>query len=109
MNFYAKSVAQKVMSILYFCTFSWLYFVRTVHTKLYAKSRVSSSKNKRVSLNLVFSAFKLLLRSHLCLKASRWGHLLHCQISLVPGVSQISFTPQNVAIDKGINLRVVPT
>ena len=49
------------------------------------------------------------LRSRLCLKASRQGHLLHHQISPVPDIPQNLFTPQNVAIDQGINLRVVPT
>ena len=49
------------------------------------------------------------LRSRLCLKASRQGHLLHHQISPVPDVPQISFTPQNVAINQGIHLRVIPT
>ena len=97
------------MSTLYFCTFLHLYFVRTVHTKFYAKSGVSISKNERVMLNLVFSAVPLIHRSRLYLKASRQGHLLHRQISPVPNVSQILFTPQNVAIDQGINLRVVPT
>ena len=97
------------MSTLYFCTFLHLYFVRTVHTKFYAKSGVSISKNERVMLNLVISAVPLIHRSRLYLKASRQGHLLHRQISPVPDVSQISFTPQNVAIDQGINLRVVPT
>ena len=98
------------MSTLYFCTFLYLYFVRTFHTNFYAKSGVSSSKNERVMLNFVFSTVSLLLplRSGLCLKASRQGHLLHCQISPVPDVPQILFTPQNVAINQGINLRVVP-
>ena len=97
------------MSTLYFCTFLHLYFVRTVHTNFYAKSGVSSSKNELVMLNLVFSAVPLLLRSRFCLKASRQGHLLHRQISPVPDVPQILFTPQNVAIDQGINLSVVAT
>ena len=106
--------------------FLHLYFVRTVHTNYYAKSAVSSSKNECVMLYLVFSDIPLLLRPLLCLKAFRQGHhlvntsllllclpneghLLNFQISLVPEVPQISFTPQNVAIDQGINLRVVPT
>ena len=46
---------------------------------------------------------------HLCLKASRKGHLLNTQLSLVPGVPQILFTPQNIAIDQGTNSKVVPT
>ena len=91
---------------MYFLHF---YFVRTVHTNFYAKSAVSSSKNECIMLYLVFSAIPLLLRSLLCLKASRQGHLLNFQISLVPEVPQILFTPQNVAIDQAINLRVVPT
>ena len=95
------------MSALYFCTFLHLYFVRTVNTKFYAKYGVSISKNERVMLNLVISAVTLIHQSRLYLKASRQGHLLHRQISPVPDVSQISFTPQNVAIDQGINLRVV--
>ena len=57
-------------------------------------------------LNLVFSVAPLLLRSRLCLKASREGDLLHCQLSPVPHVPQILLTPQNVAINQGINLRV---
>ena len=43
-------------------------------------------------LNLIFSAVSLLLQSRLCLKASRQGHLLHCQISPVPDVPQIQVT-----------------
>ena len=67
------------MSTLYFCTFLHLYFVQIVHTNFCAKSGVSSSKNEHVMFNLVFSAVLLLLGS------------------------------QNVAIDQGIYLRVVPT
>ena len=43
------------MSTLYFCNFLHLYFVRTVHTNIYAKSGVSSSKNECIVLNLVFT------------------------------------------------------
>ena len=42
-------------------------------------------------------------------KASGYGHLLHHPISPFPDVPQILFTPQNVAIDQGINLKLVPT
>ena len=94
------------MSTLYFCNFLNLYFV---HTNFYGKTGVSSLKNECIMLNLVFSAVPLLLRSRLCLKAFRQGHLLYRQISPVPDVPQISLTPQNVAINQGINLRVVPT
>ena len=100
------------MSTLYFCTFVrflLLYFIRTFHTNFYVKSGVSSSKNGLVMPNLVFSAIPLLLQSRFCLKASRQVHRLHGQISPVPDVPQILFTPQNVAIDQGINLRVVLT
>ena len=97
------------MSTLYFCTFLHLYFCQTVHTNIYAKSGFSSSKYDRVMLNLVFSAVPLLLWSCLCLKASRQGHLLHRQISPVPDVPQILFTPQNVSLYQWINLKVAPT
>ena len=85
------------------CTF------RTVHTDFYAKSAVSSSRIEHVLLYLVISANPLPLRYYLCLKASRKGHLLNTQISLVPGVPQILFTPQTIAIDQGTNSKVVPT
>ena len=67
MNFHAKSEVcnsknDLVMSTLYFCTFLYSYFVRTVHTNFYAKSGVSSFKNERVMFNLVISAVLLLLR-----------------------------------------------
>ena len=97
-----------VLNVL-FEHFILFYFViwSDSHMNFHAKSGVSSSKNECVMLNLVFSAIPLLLRSRLCLKGSRQGHLLHCQISPVSDVPQISFTSHNVAIDWGINLRVV--
>ena len=88
-----------------FCFSKKSKFVQTVHTNFHAKSGVSNSKNERVIINLVFSAIPLIIRSLLCLKASRWGHLLHRQISSVPDVPQILFTPQNIAIEQGIYLR----
>ena len=89
MNFHAKSEvcsSKNVidMSTLYFCTFLHLYFVRTVNTKFYAKSGVSISKNERVMLNLVF------------------------QIVTFSIARYLPFTPQNIAIDQGINLKSSP-
>ena len=37
------------------------------------------------------------------------GNLLNTQISMVPDVPQILFTPQDIAIDQGTNSKVVPT
>ena len=95
MSFHAKSEVFSsknglVMSTLYFCTFLYLYFVRTVHTNFYAKFGVSSSKSEHVMLNLGFSAVLLLLR---------------------PPVSFVfeGFQIGSPSSSPDINLRVVPT
>ena len=99
------------MSTLYFCTFLHLYFVQTVHKNFYAKSGISSSLNERVMLNLVFSAVSLLLRPPVSFVFE--GFQIGSP-SLSPDISGSGcptnfVTPQIVAINQEINLRVVPT
>ena len=62
-------------------------------------------------LNLVFSAVLLLLRPlvSFVLEGFQIVSPSSSPDVSVPNVSQVLFTPQNVAINQGINLRVVPT
>ena len=92
------------MSTLYFFMSVLCSCVQSIQTSM---QNLESLAQKMSELCLL--QYSLLLRSRLCLKGSRQGHLLRCHISQVSNIPQISFTPQNVAIDKGINLRVVPT
>ena len=62
-------------------------------------------------LNLGFSAISLLLRPPVSFvfEGFQIGSPFPSRYISGPDVPQILFTPQNVAIDQGINLRVFPT
>ena len=47
-------------------------------------------------------------QSRLCLESSKQGYFLPCRITPMSVIPKNLFTPQNVANDQGINLRVVP-
>ena len=68
-----------------------------------------AQKMSGVILNLVISAVSPPPPMSVVFEGFQIGSILHSQISPGPDVPQFLFTPQNVAIDQGINLRVVPT
>ena len=116
MNFHTKSEVCSsknglVMSTLYFCTFYICsLFGQSIRTSMQNLESLAQKVSMLCSIqdSLPFRSSSALW-SRLCLKASRQGHLIYHQISPSPDVPQNLFTPQNVAIDQGINLRVVPT